>query len=114
MRPQQIMFMALIFVAGLMLSFTLGSLWLNDDDVAVANSMEVFSDMSVFGLFHVPVPNFHFLSTGLKAISSFNFAFFTGGTQIFQFILIIVIGSGFLWGFLSTVISLGSSLMSKL
>jgi hypothetical protein len=114
MRSQHVMFLALLFVAGIMLSFTLGSLWFNTEDVAVANSMEVFTDTNIFGLFHVPIPNLHFISTGLKAITTMNFAFFTGGGTLIQFILVIVIGSGFLWGILSTVIYLGGSLLSKL
>jgi len=114
MRPQQVMFLSLLFVAGILLSFTLGSTWLNSDDVAVANSMEVFSDLGIFGLFNVPVPNMHFISTGLKAITTLNFAFFTGETEIIKFAFIIVVMSSFLWGILSTIIYLGGSLLSKL
>ncbi len=113
MRTQQTMFMALIFVAGLLLSFTLGNLWLNSDDVSVANSMEVFTDMSVFGMFHVPVPNLHFVSTGLKAITTLNFAFFQG-YELLQFVLILVLMSGFLWGILCTIITLGTTLLSRM
>jgi hypothetical protein len=76
--------------------------------------MTVFQDFSIFGLFHVPIPNFQFITVGLKAICTLNFAFFRGGSQLLQFALIIVLGSGILWGILSTIMVLGMGLLGKL
>jgi hypothetical protein len=108
------MFLGLVLAAGLLLSFCLGSLWLNATDVAIINSLQMFSDMSIFGLFHVPIPNLNFFLVGMKALTTFNFAFFTGPMQLLQFIIIIVVVSGIMWGFFSTIIYLGMGLLNKL
>jgi hypothetical protein len=39
MRPQQIMFMGLLFTTGILLSLALGGSWLGDEDVSIANSL---------------------------------------------------------------------------
>lgn len=114
MRPQHIMFLGLIFAAGTLLSLCLGSQWLGASDVATINSLQIFSNTNIFGIFSVPILNINYFLIGMKNLTALNFAFFTGEMALLQFVLVLVIISGILWGFFSTIIYLGMGLLNKL
>lgn len=74
----------------------------------------MFSDTKIFGLFSMPVPNLSFFLIGMKNLTTMNFAFFTGELAILKFVLIMVIISGVLWGFFSTIVYVGTSILNRI
>jgi hypothetical protein len=113
MRPQQIMFMGLLFTTGILLSLALGGSWLGDEDVSIANSLTVFKDVSFFGLFSFPVPNIGFFLIGLKALTMLDFAFFTGGFAIVQWVMFFVFVAGVIFGLFTIAIYVASGKLGR-
>lgn len=105
MRPQQIMFMGLMFAAGTMISLTFGGAWLGSTEVGIVNSVTVFKQATVLGVWGVTVPNITFLTTGARALMSMDFAFFQGGWAFFQWILFMVFGVAMLFGLYTLALS---------
>lgn len=113
MRPQHIMFLATLLVAGTLLSLTLGGIWLGSADVETINALTVFRNINFFGLLSISVPNVQFFAIGMVKLIQFDFAFFTGGTELVQFILIMVFGSATLWGIFTVIIVVATNLLRR-
>jgi len=113
MRPQYVMFLGLLLAGGTLIGLTSGGNWLDSSDLSTINSMSVFKDASLFGTWSVTVPNVDFFFTGMKSLMMFDFAFFTGGLQIFQWFLVLTIGLGALWGLYTVVIGIVQGVFSR-
>ncbi len=96
-----------------MLSLILGGGWLGDADVALANSLTVFKDISFFGLFSFPVPNVSFFLVGLKGLVMLDFAFFTGGFAIFQWFIFFIVISAVIFGLFTIAIYVASGKLGR-
>lgn len=114
MRPQLVMFLGLLFAAGTLISLTFGGSWIGSDELEVANSLAVFRDITIANYWSVSAPNPDFFFTGLKSMMMLDFAFFTGSLQILQWILLLVIISGVLWGIFSLTISAIQGVISRI
>lgn len=113
MRPQHVMFLSTLLTAGTLLSFTLGAGWYSSDDVDYVNSLTVFRDINFFGLLSIGVPNVSYFAVGMVKLIQFDFAFFTGGTELVQFILIMVFSSATLWGIFTVIIVVATNLLPR-
>jgi hypothetical protein len=107
------MFLSLLFVVGILLSLTLGGVWLGAQDVETINSISVFRNVNFFGLITVAVPNVAYFTTGMAKLVQFDFAFFDGGFALLRFILVAVIGSGTLWGIFTVIIVVATNLLRR-
>lgn len=107
------MFLGLILAAGSLISLTFGGAWLDDTDLAVVNSLAVFKQANIMGIWSVTVPNIDFFIVGAKALTMFDFGFFTGGLQILQWFLMLTIGLGFIWGLYITIITIVSGVFTR-
>ena len=112
MRPQQIMFLGLIFTAGTIISLVMGGLWLDDTDVATINSLTVMRPFDI-GIWTAQVPNLEYFSTGLAKLTTFQFAFFGQGAGLLQWLLIMTIGAATAWGIFVVMITIGSTLLGR-
>lgn len=113
MRPHQVMFLTSLLVAGTLLSLVLGEGWLGSSDVDYINSLTVFRDVNFFGLLSISVPNISFFAVGMVKLIQFDFAFFTGGTELVQFVLIMIFGSATLWGIFVVIIVVATNLLRR-
>lgn len=113
MRIQYIMWGGLIFAIGTIISLTYGGVGLGDEEVAFINSITVFKQANILGVWSVPIPNITFFTTGAKALLNLDFAFFNDGMLILQWILYAVFALGLTWGFFVVVISVINSRFSR-
>jgi hypothetical protein len=56
-------------------------------DVSVVNAVILFREVSVFGLFTLPVPNMGFITQGLPHLVKWDYSFFGGNAAIIQYFL---------------------------
>jgi hypothetical protein len=113
MRSQYVMFLGLIFGAGTLISLTYGGNWLNSTDLEIANSMSVFKDASLFGIWSITLPNVDFFFTGMKSLLMMDFGFFPGTLSLLQWFMVLVISLGALWGIYTIIISVVQSAIGR-
>ena len=113
MRPQYVMFLGLLLAAGTLISLTYGGAWIGDEELAIANSLTVFKEANVLGIWTITIPNVDFLFTGMKSLFMMDFAFFTGGLEIFQWFVFLIIVLGATWGIFVVIISLLQSAIAR-
>ena len=113
MRPQQIMFMGLVFAAGTIISLTFGGAWLGTEEVDVTNALSVFKQANILGTWSVTVPNISFFVIGAKALTMMDFAFFSGPMQLVQWFLMMTLGLAFIWGVYIIVIGVVQGLFGR-
>ena len=102
--PKLIMFLAFMFVVGLVLSFAMSGTWFGSDEADVMNKLTVFKVYDVGGLFSVPWINADFFTDGVPRLLNWDTAFFGGEARIIQYFLYVVT-IGFIFGILPTVIA---------
>lgn len=56
-------------------------------DASIVNAVVVFREISVFGLFTLPVPNLTFITEGLAHLAKWDYSFFGGNAAIVQYFL---------------------------
>lgn len=56
-------------------------------DASIVNSVMVFREISVFGLFSLPIPNLSFITDGLAHLAKWDYSFFGGNAAIIQYFL---------------------------
>lgn len=56
-------------------------------DASIVNSVMVFREISVFGLFTLPIPNLQFITDGLAHLAKWDYSFFGGSSAIIQYFL---------------------------
>lgn len=98
------MFLGLIFAAGTLVSLTFGGAWYGSSDMEVANTLTVFKQANILGIWSITVPNIEFFITGFRSLLMFDFAFFTGPVVILQWFLFFTIGLGTMWGLYMVII----------
>lgn len=98
--------MGFVLATGTLVSLTFAGAWLGSTESALADSFTIFKQANILGIWSVPVPNVNFFLVGARAASTFDFAFFQGSAGIFQWLLILTIGWGFIWGLF--VIAIGA------
>lgn len=104
MRTQQVMFMGFLFAIGTIISLTYGGVGMGSDELAVVNAVTVFKQANILGTWSVTVPNVTFFFTGARALMQMDFAFFSGGMAVIQWVLFMTLGLGLMWGFYTVVI----------
>lgn len=92
---------------------TFAGLWLGDTDVDITNSLTAFKQANIRNVWSITVPNIDFFLVGAKALTSFDFGFFTGPLQILQWFFMLTIGLGFTWGVYTVGIYVVSGIFSK-
>lgn len=113
MRAKHIMFLGLMFAAGTLISLTFGGSWLGEDDLAITNSLTVFKEANIVGMWTITVPNIDFFFTGMKSILMMDFAFFTDGLELIQWLFLLTIGFGTLWGLYTVIIGVAQSALVR-
>lgn len=113
MRPQHVMFLGLLLAAGTLISLTFGGAWLDDSDLEIANSLTVFKDANILGLWSITIPNVDFFFTGMKSLIMLDFGFFTGSLEIVQWVFMLVFGLGTLWGLYTVIISVAQGFFRR-
>lgn len=113
MRPQLTIFLGFVMAAGTLIGLTFGGSWLGSTDVSIVNSLTVFKEANILGLWSVTVPNIDFFFTGMKSLMMLDFAFFSSGAgsglQLFQWFLMLTIILGVMTALLSLVIGIVAS-----
>jgi len=56
-------------------------------DITLLNNIMVFNEISVFGLFTIPIPNMAFITEGLPALVNWEYTMFEGYGQFIQLFL---------------------------
>jgi hypothetical protein len=107
------MFMGLLFAAGTLISLTFGGLWLGSEEIAVSNAVTVFKQANILGTWAVTIPNITFFLVGARALMMMDFAFFDGILIVFQWVIFMVLGAGFLWGFYTVAIGVIQGLFGR-
>jgi hypothetical protein len=59
----------------------------NIAEINTLNSVLVFREVSVFGLFTLPIPNLSFITEGLPRLVRWDYSFFGGNAAIIQYFL---------------------------
>lgn len=113
MRPQQIMFMGLIFATGTLISLTFGGLWISGEELIVSDALTVFKQANILGTWSVTVPNINFFLVGVKSLIMLDFAFFQGEMALLQWFLFMILGLGVMWGIFIVVISVIQGLFGR-
>ena len=113
MKPQFLMFLGLLFATGTLISLTYGGAWLGDTDLEIANSLTVFKDANILGIWTITIPNVDFFFTGMKCLMMMDFAFFTGGLELVQWFFMLVISLGALWGLYTVIIGVVQSSIGR-
>ena len=114
MHAKQIMFLGFIFAVGTLISLSFGSDWLGSADQEVANTLTVFKQANILGIWSITVPNVSFFLTGFKALLLFDFAFFSGSAGgLMQWILYFTIGLGTMWGLYTVVIGVVQGIFTR-
>lgn len=105
--------MGWLFATGTIVSLTFGGLWLGSEEAMVADAVHVFKQANFLGIWSVTVPNINFFLIGMKSVIMMDFAFFQGPAVIFQFLLIMVLGFGLMWGIFTVVIGVVQGLFRR-
>lgn len=79
-------FLGFIFVGMTLANRILEGAFISSSDVGILNQLTIFRDLSVFGLFTIPVPNLTFL-TGLYHLVKFDYSYFGGNAGLIQYFL---------------------------
>lgn len=113
MKSQQVMFMGWIFAVGTLISLTYAGLWLGSEEALVVDAVTVFKQTKILGTWSVMVPNISFFTVGARALMMLDFAFFSGGMEIFQWLLFMTLGLGLMFGFFTVVIQVINGLFRR-
>lgn len=113
MRPQHVMFLGFIFATGTLISLTFGGAWLGDTDLEIANTMTVFKQANILGIWSITVPNISFFITGFKSLLMLDFGFFNDSTALLQWLMFFTIGLGTLWGLYTIIIGVVQGVFTR-
>lgn len=109
------MFLGLIFAAGTVISLTFGGSWIGDTEIDITNTLTVFKEATIAGIWTVTIPNIDFFFSGMKALMMMDFAFFTyfSGLQLVQWFFMLIIGVGIIWGLYTVIITIVQSALGR-
>ncbi len=80
-------FLAMAFVGMTTINRILEGRFIQSTDVDILRNTLAFQPFEDFGLFTIPVPNTDFLLNGIPALLRWDYSFFGGNAQIFQYML---------------------------
>lgn len=80
-------FLAFAFVGMTLLNRILEGAFIAASDVSIMNTLTITRDQSIFGLFNVPVINTDFFFVGIPRLVKWDYSFFGGNAEIFQYFL---------------------------
>jgi hypothetical protein len=75
------------FVGLTLINRVLEGQFIQTADVSILNAVLVFREISVFGLFTIPVPNMSFVTEGLPHLVRWDYSFFGGNAAIIAYFL---------------------------
>jgi len=107
------MFLGFISAIGTMISLTFGADWLGETELSLTNSLTVFRDANIAGIWSISVPNVDFFFTGMKSLMMMDFGFFSGSLQLVQLLLLMTISVGALWGLYIVIIGVVQSALGR-
>lgn len=107
------MFLGLVLAAGTLISLTFGGAWLNSTDLETVNTLTVFKQANIMGIWSITIPNISFFILGAKALMMFDFAFFQGGLALFQWFMFFTFGLGTMWGFYTVIIGVVQGIFGR-
>ena len=84
---QYIGFLSFVFIGLTILNRIAEGAFVNLAEVAVVNNLLVFREVSVFGLFTLPVPNMSYITEGLPHLVQWDYSFFGGNAAIIMYFL---------------------------
>jgi len=84
---QLIGFVSFVFLGLTLINRVLEGTFVAAADSSIVNSVLVFREVSVFGLFTLPVPNISFITDGLGHLAKWDYSFFGGNSAIIQYFL---------------------------
>lgn len=113
MRPQHIMFMGLLLAVGTIISLSYAGVGLGSEEVGYANAFTAFKQANILGVWSVTIPNVTFFFVGVRALTQMDFAFFTSGMVVVQWILYMVLGLGLTWGIFTIVLGVINGLFRR-
>lgn len=80
-------FLAMVFVGMTMINRLAEGAFIAAADVAVANTLTIMRDQTIFGIFTIPVINTDFFFVGIPRLVKWDYSFFGGNAAIFQYLL---------------------------
>jgi len=80
-------FLTFVFVGMTLVNRVLEGAFTNMAEIGILNAVLVFREISVFGLFTIPVPNMSFITEGLPRLVRWDYSFFGGNAAIIQYFL---------------------------
>lgn len=80
-------FLAMAFVGMTTINRILEGRFIQSADVDILRNVLAFQPVRVFNIFTISVPNFDFLINGVPALIRWDYSFFGGNAQIFQYLL---------------------------
>lgn len=80
-------FLTFCFVGMTLVNRVLEGAFTNMAEINTLNAVLVFREISVFGLFTIPVPNMSFITEGLPRLVRWDYSFFGGNAAIIQYLL---------------------------
>lgn len=84
---QLVGFLSFVFLGLTLINRVLEGTFIAAGDASIINSVMVFREISVFGLFTMPVPNMSFVTEGLGHLVKWDYSFFGGNAAIIQYFL---------------------------
>ena len=85
---QLIGFLSFIFIGLTLINRVLEGTFIAAADATIVNSVLVFREISVFGLFTMPVPNMSFITEGIGHLAKWDYSFFGSNSgALIQFFL---------------------------
>jgi hypothetical protein len=79
--------LALMFLGMTLINRILEGAFTSGVDTAIINNILVFREMSVFGWFSIPIPNFSFITSGLPQLLTWDYSFFGGNAALIEYLL---------------------------
>ena len=80
-------FLSFMFIGATLINRIMEGSLLTATDLSVVNNILVWSKVSIFGWFDVPIPNLLFITEGLPHLVKWDYSFFGGGGAIMQYFL---------------------------
>lgn len=79
--------LAFIFIGLTITNRVLEGAFVSGAEFATINSLTVFREAKIFGLFSIPVPNLSFITDGLPHLVKWDYSFFGGNAAIVQYFM---------------------------
>jgi len=109
MRPQMIMFFALILIVCNLMCLIMDGAWLGAEDLSLMNYLTGYDSFQSAGVFAIVTVPFGFFLHGVPKMLFWDFSFLSGGLEIIKWVMMTLsIGAVFALGieFRSTITSI--------